>query len=75
MIFDPQTHKTNYDDMVNQFVKNQGRYLDYNLILTKLINSTCFAIPVRINNNFDAKGTYIYYLVQNRNVNFFSLKV
>jgi len=25
MIFDPQTHKTNYDDMVNQFVKNQGR--------------------------------------------------
>jgi len=45
MIFDPQTHKTNYDDMVNQFVKNQGRYIDYNLILTKLINLTSFTIP------------------------------
>lgn len=45
MIFDPQTHKTNYDDMVNQFVKNQGRYIDYNLILTKLINLTCSTIP------------------------------
>jgi len=46
MIFDPQTHKTNYDDMVNQFVKNQGRCIDYNLILTKLINLTCSTIPI-----------------------------